>query len=254
VAGRDSQHQFHPVDLIDITFDFRSDTPAGLDPDSSSATLRKYHHTLWSRPLPNGVPFELDVASPPYLHHLSEQLGEFWLTSDSLIPTWSHWMRMAHIIDQIPEVEREEFIRIGYTIGGMMVWPGNKVGPMTINGARGCDPRIADRFDLTLECVRRYYLREPSSTGVLCPALARYPEFFALFGDFAGFVSFFLLQDLVDEAASTVKFFAPFEDFTKSPLPATLDAYRAYRERSIEFIEARNQRIAAHARGRPSLA
>ena len=49
---------------------------------------------------------------------------------------------MAHIIDQIPEAEREEFIRIGYTIGGMMVWPGNKVGgAMTINGARGFDRR-----------------------------------------------------------------------------------------------------------------
>ena len=122
---------------------------------------------------------------------------------------------------------------------------------MTINGARGWDSRIADRFDLTLECVRRYYLGEPSPTGLLGPALARYPKFFALFGDFAGFVDFFLLQDLVDEATSTVKFFTPFEDFTASPLPATLDAYRGYRERSIEFIDARNDRIAAHVRGRP---
>jgi hypothetical protein len=48
----------------------------------------------------------------------------------------------------------------------------------------------------------------------------------------------------VDEATSTVKFFTPFEDFTTSPLPGTLDAYRWYRERSIEFIEARNHRIA----------
>ena len=48
---------------------------------------------------------------------------------------------MTHIIDQIPEVEREAFNRIGYTIGGMMVFPGNQVGrKMTINGARGCRP------------------------------------------------------------------------------------------------------------------
>jgi len=238
-------------DLIDITFDFRSDTPPGLDPDSFSPTLRRYHQLLWSKPLPNGVPFELDLAVPPYLHHLSE-LGEFWLTSDSLIPTWSRWIRMEHIIRQIPEAEREAFVQIGYTIGGMMIWPGNKVGgTMTINGARGWDSTIADRFDLTLECVRRYYVGEPSTAGPLSAALARYPEFFALFGDFAGFVDFFLLQDLVDEA-SMVKFFMPFEDFTTSPLPGTADAYLGYRERSIEFIEARNNRIAARHRGRPN--
>jgi hypothetical protein len=62
--------------------------------------------------LPNGEPFELDAAIPPYLHHVSP-LGEFWLTSDSLIPSWSRWMRMTHIIGQIPAGEREEFIRIG---------------------------------------------------------------------------------------------------------------------------------------------
>ena len=69
-----------------------------------------------------------------YLHHLSE-LGEFWLSSDAVIPSFSKWLRMAHIIDQIPEVEREEFIRIAYTIGGMMVFPANKVDRKpTING------------------------------------------------------------------------------------------------------------------------
>jgi hypothetical protein len=30
---------------------------------------------------------------------------------------------MANIIDQIPEAEREEFVRIRYMIGGMMVFP-----------------------------------------------------------------------------------------------------------------------------------
>ena len=114
------------VDVIDITFDFRSDTPPGRDPDAFSPTLRRYHQLLWSKPLPSGAPFELDVATPPYLHHASE-LGEFWLSSDAVIPSFSRWVRMAHIIDQIPEVEREAFNRMGYTIGGMMVFPANKV-------------------------------------------------------------------------------------------------------------------------------
>ena len=116
---------------------------------------------------------------------------------------------------------------------------------MTINGARGFHPRIKDRFDLTVECIRRHYLDEPSP---LSDVLARYADFFGLFGDFAGYVDFFHLQDLVNEGTATVRFFAPFEDFVGSPLPATLDAYLAYRERAIEFIESRNRRIAAYVR------
>ena len=68
--------------MIDTAFDFRSDTPPGLDPDTYSPTLRRYHQLLWSKPLPGGVPFVLDITTPRYLHHLSE-LGEFWLSSDT---------------------------------------------------------------------------------------------------------------------------------------------------------------------------
>lgn len=35
-----------PLDL-DVTFDMRSDTPKGKDPDSHSPTLREYHRPLW---------------------------------------------------------------------------------------------------------------------------------------------------------------------------------------------------------------
>ena len=47
-----------------ITFDFRSDTPPGRDPDALSPTLRRYHQLLWSKPLPSGAPFELDGGPP----------------------------------------------------------------------------------------------------------------------------------------------------------------------------------------------
>jgi hypothetical protein len=59
------------------------------------------------------------------------------------------------------------------------------------------------------------------------------------------------LQDLVNDVTATVKFFMPFEDFTASPLPGTLDAYFVYRQRAIEFIESRNRRIAAHVGAGP---
>jgi hypothetical protein len=203
---------------IDITFDFRSDTPPGKDPDARSPTLRTYHQLLWSKPLPSGAPFELNITTPGwYLHHLSE-LGEFCLSSDAVIPIFSRELRLAHIIGQIPEAEREAFQRIGYTIGGMMVFPVGR--GMTINQARGFHPRIKDRFDLTLKCIRRHYVGQPSP---LDAAIARYADFFRLFGDFAGYVDFFHLQDGVNQATPTVRFSLPFEDFSASPLPGTLE-------------------------------
>ena len=63
--------------LIDVTFDFQSDTPQGKDPDALSRTLRQCHKLLWSKPLPSGAMFELVDTTPGiYLHHRS-QLGEF---------------------------------------------------------------------------------------------------------------------------------------------------------------------------------
>ena len=51
-----------------------------------------------------------------------------------MIPTFRREKHLSHIINQIPVEEREAFIGVGYTIGGMMVFPGNRVdGKMTIN-------------------------------------------------------------------------------------------------------------------------
>jgi hypothetical protein len=231
-------------ETIDITFDVRSDTPRGQDPDAFSPTLARYHQLLWSKPLPSGSPFELRISGPPfYLHHVSE-LGEFRLSSDGMVPSFSRAPELRRTFAEIPQAETDEFLRLGYTIGDMMVFPANKVGGrMTINGARGCHPRIRDRFDLTVECIRRHYLGE---TSPLSGTLARYAEFFRLFKDFAGYVDFFLLQDFVNERALTVRFSLPFEDFTRSPLPITREAYLDYRQGAIEFIKSRNRRVASY--------
>jgi hypothetical protein len=226
--------------VIDTSFDFRTDS-TGPDPDKSSPTLRRYHRELWSKPLPNGTPFELDASTPgTYLHH-SSNLGEFFLSSDSIIQTFSGWESMQAITRELGEVETEEFLRLGYTMGGMMVFPAYKIdGYMTINGARGFHRSIADRFDLTLECIRRHYKRESSP---LQPTLARYSDFFSLFGSFAGYVDFFLLDDLVTADGSAVTFFMPFNDFAPPAVPRDVDTYRRFRDRSMEFTRARNLRI-----------
>ena len=234
-----------PEGPIDISFDVRSDTPPGKDPDYYSPTLRRYHQLLWSKPLPGGGGFDLTTTTRGiYLHHHSE-LGEFGLSSDTIIHSYSRWPKLRHIIEQIPSEETEEFIRLGSTIGAKVVFPGFQVdGKMTINQHRGCHPSIRDRFDLTLECIRRHYANEPSP---LSATLSRYGEFFALFRDFEGYVDFFLLQDLVDAQAS-IRWWMPFDDFVGSPVPEDLETYVEYRAAAMEFVEARNRRIAAWAR------
>jgi hypothetical protein len=226
---------------IDTTFDFRRDTPKGKDPDSYSRTLRRYHQLLWSKPLPNGRHFGLvDTTPQVYLHHKSD-IGELWLASDAVVPSFTREYKIRHVIEQIPSQDLDWFNSIGYTMGGMMLWPGHRVGrKMTINGARGFHPRIKDRFDLTLECVLRHYAGEQSP---LTETLERYSEFFSLFGNFQGFVEHFLLQDLVSSDFSAVKLFTPFRGFDSSPLPQSKSEYISYMAEAIQFVEARNLRI-----------
>jgi hypothetical protein len=56
-------------------------------------------------------------------------------------------------------------------------------------------------------------------------------------------VEFFLLQDLVIEDYSAVRYSLPFEQFNRSPLPDSLETYRSYKKLATEFIQARNRRI-----------
>lgn len=226
---------------IDTTFDFRSDTPPGKDPDAFSPTLRKYHKRLWSKPLPGGMVFDLsDTVPGAYLRHQSA-MGEFVLSSDTVIPSFASHKRLAHIIDQVPDELLEFFGTTRYTIGGMLVFPGRCVGrQMTINGARGCNQRIQDRLDHTVECIRRHY-RGLSSP--LSDTLRRYATFFALFESFDGYVEFFLLQDVVTSTRSAVKFFGPFDDFKAAPFPSSREEYITYARHAMAFIEARNCRI-----------
>jgi hypothetical protein len=237
---------------IDTAFDFRTDTPPPkvtrtgalrtFDPDTFSPTLARYHKLLWSKPLPSGQPFDLSITERPpyYLCHRSE-LGEFELTSDAVVPSFGNRRdaSIRSIIASFPAEEHEAFGRLGYSIGGMMVFPGRRIGRNnTINGARGFHHQISDRFDLTLECIRLHYACQSSPLG---KTLELYRDFFALFEDFRGYADFFLLQDIIESGA--VRFSLPFDDFRTRPVPKDRDEYAEYRRRSIEFIEARNRRI-----------
>jgi hypothetical protein len=225
--------------VIDTKFDVRTD--GGKDPDTYSPTLCRYHRLLWSKPLPGGVRFELGAPTTPAPYYLRSEVGKFWLSSDSVIATFIHYDAMKPIVGQMSDAENEAFMAIAYTIGGFLLWPAERVhGKQTINMARGLLGNIADRLDLTLECIRRHYRGEESPLGKV---LARYSDFFALFEDFRGYVDFWLLQDLVDDNNSAVRYFMPFDDFKPPAKPQDVDAYREYRRLSIEFVQARNRRI-----------
>ncbi len=223
---------------LNTSFDFRSDTPLNKDPDTWSPTLAKYHSLLWSKPLPCGRIFHLEYRNAPYYLNHNSDLGEFSLSSDTVVPTF-RWL--PDIEELIADQELRGFRATAYTIGGMMIFPANQIQKKwTINQARGCNRRISDRFDLTVECIRRHY---NGGESPLAEALDRYADFFGLFGDFQGYVDFFLLHDLLENGSASVKFFLPFDDFNSSAVPQDKSAYDNYRARAVEFIGARNQRI-----------
>ena len=233
--------------VIDTAFDFRGDTPPGArrDPDKDSPTLRRYHKSLWSKPLPGGQLFDLsDGVHGHYLYHRSER-GEFSLASDSAMQTFTRLGFAANHPELCSKTMNDEFFALAYTIGALMVFPGDqRDGKRTINQARGCLRNIADRMDLTLECIRRHYAGDGSP---LAGTLARYGDFFALFENFDGYVNFFLLQDLLAQGESSVAFFMPFDDFRTPAAPKDFGTYSAFRQRSMDFIHARNARIAKYA-------
>ena len=232
-----------PHDEIDIAFDVMSDTRTGGDPDRDSATLRRYHQLLWSRQLPSGPLFELDASTPrTYLHHKSE-VGEFWLASDAITHSYrsAYKSRIGEVIQGVPADLIAEVYTRGCTVGAYILFPGAaQAGQPTINQARGRHPRICDRFDLTLECIRRHYSGEDHP---LTSCLARFGTFFDLFDDFEGYVRFWLLDELVVEDYSAVKAYLPIENFERSALPTSVAEYETYASGVIDFVAARGQRM-----------
>ncbi|MDY6967799.1 MAG: hypothetical protein SVR08_03960 [Spirochaetota bacterium] len=226
---------------IDTTFNVFSDANGG-DPDSTSPTLREYHKILWSKSLPSGAVFELcDNKNSAYLYHRSE-LGEFFLRSDAITHSYKNHKRKQWLTEQIPD-EVNELFDTGSTIGAYIVFPNNRIdGKHTINQARGVNSLMDDRFDLTLECIRLFYLGQESP---LYLTLLRYKEFFDLFVNFEGYIHFFLLEDLIDENEN-IKFYLPFDGFKSRPTFSEVDQYLLYKERVMSFVGSRNKGIENH--------
>jgi hypothetical protein len=162
------------------------------------------------------------------------------LGSDAISHSYKHHKRKQWLTRQIPEAVNEVY-SAGSTIGAYIIFPNNKIdNKQTINGARGCNGKIDDRFDLTLECIRRFYLELASP---LQDVFSRYRDFFGLFRDFRGYVDFFLLQDLVTENYTEINFYLPFDNFISAPNFRNVDDYLFYQKKVIDFINKRNNKI-----------
>ena len=238
---------------IDVNFDFTTDTKGfwdgfwerndglgagGADPDSKSKTLRLYCQLLWSKPLPNGEVMELeDGKSKFYL-----RWKYFYFSNDSITASFRYYRNKAFLEKVKNSVGNyhqyvESYLHKLYQIGGEVILPSSVMG---INQTRRFKSEIRDRWDLTLECIRRHYNGEDSP---LKDVLDRNKSFFDLFVDFKGYVDFFFFQDCVDETYSKVNLWLETPLFIKNPIPKTVEDYREFINKEIDFVERRNRRI-----------
>ena len=222
---------------IDINFDFRNDTICG-DPDTDSLKLYDLHKHLWNKDLPNGKNLETLVYGSKNSRLLIKNNLYDNLSSDRMCPhfdgkynnKFDGWLTLS---------EKEELKHVVRTIGGHILFPAHKRNGFTINQARGVSRIISDRFDLTLECIRLFYLNEQNP---LNDSLLRYKDFFELFLDFIGYINFFLLQDFINKNDQVI-FTIPFDGFNRSALPQNIKEYKEYSTKTIEIINKRNKRI-----------
>jgi len=230
-----------PVSFIDTAFDVRTDAN-GKDPDKNSLTLKRYHKLLWSKPLPTGEFFNLVLGKSGSYLHFKSTFYEVSLSSDSIGHSYGDVKKMSKVLEGIPLADVESFKSLNSTVGGFIIFPGKKVdGKKTINQERGTNYLIADRFDLTLECIRLHYEKQASP---LSQVLERYGDFFQLFETFSGYVDFFLLNDLVDSEYKKISFYTEIDEpFISKPLPSSRDEYLKYRRNVMTFITKRNLRI-----------
>ena len=177
-----------------------------------------------------------DDKKGAYLYHKSD-LGEFFLGSDAITHSYKNHKRKKWLTEQIPS-EVNELFDTGSTIGAYIIFPNNRIdGKHTINQARGVNSLIDDRFDLTLECIRRFYLQEKSP---LYDTLVRYKGFFDLFDDFLGYIHFFLLDDLITKN-EMIDFYLPFDGFKSRPVFSNIDQYLLYKDRVVDFIQGMSE-------------
>ena len=235
------------------------------DPDGFSDKLQEAQLKIYNRDKLKQYNLEKGKLEDDYLYiHLNGKKLRFGSdTIPQLYDTWSWIYFIKDVVQKskkyIEEKEHknyEECIRYfkhkTQRIGGHIIFPKE----ISINTKRNSLTEIRDRFDLTLECIRRYYLLINENKRLTNPleektgCLSGNEEFFKLFGDFKGYVDFFYLKSLVHDDYSGIKCFIQRNTkeladggFPQEGFPLDQKEWYELYEEQIRFVENRTKDI-----------
>ena len=236
--------------MVDTKHDYRKDCNyPKQDPDKYSFKLKQDHAGLWSKELPihEYGKLELKPKHDRIEAYVNDEYFDFGC--DSITNCYCNRKDLKEFRED-EEVQKllKEYYDADYVIGSSIIFPLKRDDgktKWTINQARGCLRKISDRIDLTLECIRIFYLNRDQCTP-LRSCLINYSRFFNLFGNFENYVKFFLLNDLVSEDYKTIVGFTDVLDFEHALPDESIEQYKEYIRRNIDFIKKRNERIKNH--------
>ena len=233
--------------MVDFTFNYKKDDGVGdRDPDKYSLQMKKDHCELWSKQLPVANYGKLELT-PQWDRIIAYVNGAYFdFGCDSITNCYCNRDSTAELRKDKEVVALiEQYKEADYVIGSSLIFPLHRDDGKvrwTINQARGCLRKISDRIDLTLECIRVFYLDKNQWTP-LRSCFINYSRFFDWFGDFENYVKFFFLDDLVSKDYKTVVGFTDALDFEHAMPTSSIEEYKEYIRRNIEFIKKRNKRI-----------
>lgn len=233
---------------LDIKKRLNEKVPDNADPDRDSKELKEYHRVLWSNRELFSKPFKLiNGAANKLIYENGDLIIVF--SPDSITNSFYRHKRRKKLIDQYCEEDNEirdlldDYFKTDYVIGSSIIFPVSINGisiQKTLNIKRGISRYIRDRFDLTLECIRRYYDVSDRESPLLDDIEKNRP-FFDLFHDFKTYVDFFFLNDLVDDNYNVISFTKRI-DFEHA-YPEDIYEYKMYLKNMMDFYIARNERI-----------
>lgn len=236
---------------IDVSIGIWDDCPKGYDPDMYSDKLREYQRALYSgRETKSGKKFNLTKGN--WYEYLLLDDPEIRLSSDCIINMNERYVgykeRHEELLNEASEEYKElyqKYIHTAHTIGGEILFPRHRP---SINTARGVAEEIKDRFDLTLECIKRFY---DGKENPLSYVLKMDKEFFDLFVDFDGYVKFFFLDGLVKNGEVQF-FFGEYDDniFNHKPLAYDKKDWEKLLKKQMDFLEHRNGLIQDFCKGK----
>lgn len=217
------------------------------DPDAKCEELREMHYRLYNRyalyinrPFSFEKKYPLSFSEGRYFYLLEN--GSCRLGSDTMNSSYLYYEALKNIKSEMEkcgrnaEAEIEKYRKnIIYRPGNFIVFPKNSSN--SINTVRGCCGKIKDRFDLTLDCIKKQYADKDNPLSWVLRK--HWEDFFDRFNGFNEYINFFMLEDYLDEKDNVVRFI----DNKYHILPQTLEEYDEYIRRISAVIEKRTKRI-----------